>query len=83
MTEWGVFLVIVALITFIVTVTTPIVKLNTTITKLNDSVNTLNESFKRFDESNTESHRRIWSKLEEHGEKLGEHEGRIKSLEDQ
>lgn len=82
MTEWGVFLVIVALLTFIITVTTPIIKLNTTITKLDDSVKILNESFKRFDESNNESHRRIWLKVDEHGEKLGEHEGRIKALEE-
>lgn len=82
MTEWGVFLVIVALVTFIITVTTPIIKLNITITKLNDSVNTLNDSFKHFYKSNNESHHQMWNKIDEHGEKLGEHEGRIKALEE-
>ena len=35
MTEWGVFLVIGALLTFLGTTLPPIIKLNTTITRLN------------------------------------------------
>ena len=35
MTEWGVVLVIAALVTLIISVTGPVVKLNTNITKLN------------------------------------------------
>ena len=82
MTEWGVFIALITIIGFVVTVTTPLIKLNTTIIKNTDAVNSLNEKYDEINRSNSESHKLMWGKIDEHGEKIGEHEGRIKALED-
>lgn len=82
MTNWDVFLVIVAVVGFIITIMTPILKLNTAITKLIDAVETLKKSFDSMLHSNSKSHERIWSSINEQDDKLEDHEVRIKLLED-
>ncbi|MGN1167196.1 MAG: hypothetical protein ACI4S2_12315 [Lachnospiraceae bacterium] len=77
MTEWGVFLVIVSLITFATAIITPIIKLNTSIVRLTDSVTLLEKSLDNMADSNSRAHKRIWDQLDEHGEKLNAHENDI------
>lgn len=81
MTEWQVFLVIGAIVTFLIAIITPLMKLNTAIVKLIAAVTTLEESFDRITHSNSETHKRIWNELEEHDEQLHNHENRINLLE--
>lgn len=88
MNEWGVFGVIVALIGFVVAVITPVIKLNTIITKLSATVDNLIKSVDKISNDldkltsrNADSHERIFSKLDETGKTLTDHENRIKNLE--
>ena len=81
MDAWGVFGVIVAIISFGVLVGTPLIKLNSTITRLSTVLDTLEKRFCKEQEDNKEVHRAIWDKCEEHEDKLGDHETRIKVIE--
>lgn len=77
MTEWGVVLVIVTLLGFVTGIITPLIKLNTAIVKLIDSVEALDKSLGDLVESNTRTHKRIWDRLDEHSDKLNEHETKL------
>ena len=81
MTEWEVFGVIVALITFAIAVGTPIIKLNTSITRLIDRLNNLDEGLDELTTKNSKSHERLWGHNEEQDKKLEDHEKRIYRLE--
>lgn len=81
MTEWGVVLVIVTLVGLFSGILAPIIKLNTAIVKLIDSVNALDKSLSALNESNTRTHKRIWEKLDEHNDKINNHESRLLLIE--
>lgn len=82
MTEWGVFLVITALVTFAIAIIAPIVRLNTTITKLTVTVESLSEKVKELTDDNKEAHKRLWAKMDDHEDRLDKHEIAIQKLED-
>ena len=81
MDSWGVFGVIVAIVSFGVLVGTPLLKLNSSITKLNSMLTYLEKQF--FDEkkSNGEEHIALWNECEKQGDVLNDHETRITVLE--
>lgn len=81
MDKWEVFLVVSALASFIILVCKPLMTLNTTITKLISAVETLESSFKELNESNSKTHGRLWSELENHEGILNNHEMRLHDLE--
>lgn len=81
MTEWGVFGVIAAIVTFGVCVGAPLLKLNSTITKLQTVLDILQKSFEKQCLENEKEHIALWDRADEHTEKLGEHETRITVLE--
>lgn len=88
MTEWGVFLVIVALIGFVVSVSTPIIKLNTKITTLIVTLENLGQSFNEVKSEMkeqkidaVEEHEKLWNHERKQDKTLAEHEFRIKNLE--
>ena len=81
MTEWGVVVVIIALVGLIAAVVGPIVKLNTTITRLTVVIGKMEGDFDKLTTKNTESHGRLWDKNEEQDKKLEDHEKRINILE--
>ncbi|MGN0695022.1 MAG: hypothetical protein ACI4LK_08980 [Lentihominibacter sp.] len=83
MTEWGVFLVISALLGFMAAVIKPIIKLNTTMVRLIDSVNSLDESLESLTASNSNTHKRLWDELEDHDNKLNSHETRLQIIENE
>lgn len=82
MTEWGVVLVIVTLLGFVSGIVTPLIKLNTAIVKLIDSVDALDKSLGDVIESNTRTHKRMWDKLDEHSDKINDHETRLVLVEE-
>lgn len=82
MTEWGVFLVIAALVSFIVAIITPMIKLNTTITKLTIKLDHLEKVFTESVRHTTKATERLWSKNDEQDKILGDHERRIQHIED-
>ena len=77
MTEWGVFLVIAAVASFLAGVITPITKLTQSITKLTVVV----ENLVRDMEAQRGSTKRLWAHNDEQDEKLHDHETRIQILE--
>lgn len=81
MTEWGVFGVIGALISFGLLVGTPLIKLNSTITKLSALVEFMQKQIDAFKTDNDKEHNSIWDEMERHEDTLGDHETRISVLE--
>ena len=65
MTEWTVFLVIVAVIGLFVTVGTPVIKLNSSITTLCAQINNLQSCITDLKISNKDAHKRIWEHIDE------------------
>lgn len=83
MSEWGVVGVIVVLIGLMVSVMTPILKLNSAIVKLTTVVERLDRNLCELKTSNSESHEKIFGRLNEDEKQLENHEGRISRLEKQ
>lgn len=81
MTEWGVFLVIVALASFVIAIVTPLLKLNTTITKLISKIDVLGKDFDEMELKNHRARERIWQHNEKQDDAIDNHEIRITSLE--
>lgn len=81
MTEWGVYGVIVALVSFGLLIGTPLIKLNSTITKLSALVEFMQKQIDTFRTDNDKEHNSIWSEMERHEDTLGDHETRISVLE--
>lgn len=84
MTEWEVFLAIVAIAGFCVTVfkaSSFFNKLENSITTLNGSISVLNKAVDEIAKSNKASHERLWDHNEEQDKQLSDHEKRIGILE--
>jgi len=81
MTEWTVVLVVIALIGLIATVVPPIVKLNNSITKLTTCFESLTIELKEFKRKNDDSHDKLWNTVNEHDDKINNHDTRITVLE--
>ena len=81
MTEWGVFGVIVALVSFGLLIGTPLIKLNSTITKLSALVEFMQKQIDKFTADNEKEHNSMWNEVERHEDTLGNHETRISVLE--
>lgn len=81
MTEWGVVLVLIAVVGLVITILTPAIKLNTSVTKLATLVDSLNSKLSAMESNNSEAHRRIWGELDSQRETLTSHETRITVLE--
>lgn len=81
MTEFGVVEVLATLVGLFITIGIPILKLIASITRLTVTVEALQKDFTSVTAKNTESHRRIWARLEGHDQELADQDGRIKKLE--
>ena len=81
MQEWDVVGVIAALVALFAAIITPIVKLNTTITKLNASIDNLGEKMNDISCENKQQHEKLFGVTTEQGEKIADHETRIKIIE--
>lgn len=88
MTEWNIVTVVVVIVGLIGTVAAPLVKNTRAMTQLSGEIKNLiyriEQNEKETDElKNKASHRhkQIFDRLDEHGEKINNHEGRISALE--
>lgn len=70
MTEWTVVTVIVGLVGLFLSVGTPIIKLNANIVRLQSTLDNLCKEFSESKESNAKSHERIFTKLDEHEDRI-------------
>ena len=82
MTEWTIVTVIISLIALVTAIITPIIKLNTTITRLTVVVDGIEKRYSGVSNLNTEAHCVINRRLDEHGEKIGEHDTAIAVLKE-
>ena len=82
MTEWTIVTVIISLIALVTAIITPIIKLNTTITRLTAVVDGIEKRYSGVSSLNTEAHCVINRRLDEHGEKIGEHDTAIAVLKE-
>ena len=83
MQEWDVVGVIIALIALMTAVITPIVKLTHAITKLTLSLENMEKGMEQLTRSNQSAHERIWNYAHEQDAKLGDHESRIRVIEEE
>lgn len=81
MTEWGVVGVIIALVGLVMTVVKPLLTLNTSIVKLTARMESVSRGLDELNDRNTENHKRIWDRMDEHRDTLNDHERRIDHLE--
>ena len=82
MNEWGVVLVISALLGLFAILAKPMISLTQAITKLTTTVEGIKADFDSMSVKNTESHRRIWEHNEDQDAQLADHDKRITRLED-
>ncbi|NCB73442.1 MAG: hypothetical protein EOM51_01675 [Clostridia bacterium] len=81
MDEWTVVTVIATLIGICASVIRPLISLNGTITRLTAAVNVLEKNISGLAAKNSESHAKIWDKVDEHEELLNCHETRLVLIE--
>lgn len=81
MTEYGVVVIVVAMLTTAITIGAPVIKLNTAITRLIVKLDSLGGDLDALEKHNHESHRRLWDKNDEQDEKLADHETRLQVIE--
>ena len=82
MTEWGVFGVIGALISFGLLVGTPLMKLNALITKLSALVEFMQKQLDTFKTDNDKEHNSIWNEIERYEDTINDHETKIAVLQE-
>ena len=85
MTQWEVFLAIVAILGFCVTIfkiSSYFNRLDSTIATLNGSISVLNKAVDEIAKKNTESHKRLWDHNEEQDKRISDHEARIRKMEE-
>lgn len=81
MTEYGVIVIVAAMLTTAIAIGAPIIKLNTAITRFIVKLDNLGVDLDALEKHNHESHRRIWEKNDEQDEKLADHETRLQVIE--
>lgn len=70
MTEWGVFGVIVALVTFALSVGAPVLKLNKSINVLTVNVSNLKDLLDEMKKDNQRAHQDLQDQIDDHSEKI-------------
>lgn len=88
MTEWNIVTVVVVIVGLIGTVAAPLVKNTHAMTQLSGEIKNLiyriEQNEKETDELKVKAssrHKQIFERLDEQGEKINNHEGRISALE--
>lgn len=88
MTEWNIVTVIVVIVGLIGTVAAPLIKNTRAMTQLSGEIKNLiyriEQNEKETDELKNKAssrHKQIFDRLDEQGEKINNHEGRISALE--
>lgn len=80
--EWTVVTVIAVLAALVTAIITPLIKLNNTITRLTAIVEGIETRYSGISTVNSEAHCVINKRLDEHGEKISEHDTAIAVLKE-
>lgn len=78
---WEIALGVIALFGFVITCATAVSKLSKAMGNFETAVADLKETLKEFKNSAHDTHKELFGKVDEHSRKLGDHEIRIKNLE--
>lgn len=81
MNEWGVVGVIIALVGLGAAVLKPMLTLNSSIVRLTERLGYVSNELSELNRQNNDNHKRIWDRIDEHGELLTDHERRIDHFE--
>lgn len=81
MTEWGVVVVIIALVGLVGTLLRPVISLNTAITRLTTLLEGLSDDMEQLTKKNSDNHQRLWEHNNKQDIKIQDHESRIVKLE--
>lgn len=81
MNEWTVVSVIVTLVGLGAALVRPLIGLNATITRLTVAVNVLETNISGLAAKNSESHTKLWDRVEEHDDILNAHGTRLAMIE--
>ena len=79
--EWTVVTVIVVIVGLIISVATPLVKSTKAMTELTVNIKVLNEQLEKIENGNDEDHKDFQEQLDEHDDKIADHETRITVIE--
>lgn len=83
MQEWDVVGVIGALAALFAAVVAPIVKLTRAITRLTATMESLEKSMDSLTADNRGAHERLWRHASEQDKTIGDHEARLRVIEDE
>lgn len=90
MNEWTIVTVIIAIVGLIGTVAVPLMKNTKAMTRLYEQLKLLayrigeeEKDLEEFKKKASDRHEKIFTELDEHTERLGDHEHRIQNLENQ
>ena len=72
MNEWTVVTVITGLVGLFAALMKPLMKLNSTLTRLDESVTALKTEIETYINRHGESHRRLWTKINEQSEDINQ-----------
>lgn len=83
MQEWDIVVVITTLVGLIGAIVTPIVKLTRAITRLTTAMENVEKNVEDLTVNYRSSHERIWDHEREQDLRLGDHETRIRVIEEE
>ena len=79
--EWTVVTVLIAIVGFVIAVSTPLIKNTRAMTELTVTLGILNEQIKRMEMKNEDEHKDFQEQLDEHDDKINDHETRLTVIE--
>ena len=79
---WQIFLGIIEVVGFVIAIGTLVAKMSSVIAALKVMVEELRGALKKFEDNATATHKELSSKLDDHSEKIYDHEVRIHVLEE-
>ena len=81
MNEWTIFLALGEIIALVLCLAKPMTELTKSITSLKCAIEETQNRLQKNEQSSTIEHGKIWSEVEEHRDKIADHETRIGILE--
>lgn len=81
MEGWTIAGVVIAFIVLLIGIVTPIIKLNTVIARLSAIVDSIGKNLESLTTKNSETHGKLWDRIEAQDETLSDHDKRIALIE--
>jgi len=79
--EWTIVTVLIAIVGFVIAVSTPLIKNTRAMTELTVILSTVSEQIKKMEMENAAEHKDFQEQLDEHDDKIADHETRLTVIE--